>query len=128
MTLQMYTVHMGGLFVTEYANFPPEDQGKINSFIERYQKSGFDELLGKNVPSCNVPHDDREFVKKVKYAQKHKLWHYHIGIPDYSLSECKTYKTSEYVLHYQKLSFNEIKIVDFGYHPPLSLPTESYFN
>jgi len=121
-----FVVNLSNCFLSEYLNYPSSDVDKIDTFIEHYQEYGFNGLTGKNVPSCNVPTNDREFVQKVQYAKLHKLWHYHIGIPEYQLSACGKYQTSEYVIHYQRLSLTEIKIVDFSYHPPLTLPSEQY--
>lgn len=42
-------------------------------------------LRGKDVNSDNVPHDDAKWLEKVRYAQKHALRHYHIGIPFMSI-------------------------------------------
>lgn len=81
-----------------------------------------DQLKGKLVSSDNVPTSDPEWLKKVKYAQQHNLHHYHIGIPFYQDSG-KGYCTSEYVLHFQKISDTHIKLVDLSYHPPMQLPT-----
>lgn len=71
-----------------------------------------------------VPKNDPDWLNKVKYAQAYNLWHYHIGIPNYELSEKGDY-TSEYVLHYIK-GENFIKIVDLSAHPPLHLPSLDY--
>ena len=104
------------------------DQHKIILFMQTYMAQGFDPsvLKGKLVSSDNVPTSDPDWLKKVRYAQEHKLWHYHIGIPFYEDSG-KGYLTSEYVVHFQKLSDNHIKLVDFSYHPPMSLPTLASF-
>lgn len=41
---------------------------------------GLHDLVGRNKSSDNVPTDDPNWTAKVKYAQEHNLWHYHIGI------------------------------------------------
>lgn len=122
----MFEISLGSIFLKHYPNFPEADKNKIDSFIEHYQEFGFTGLSGKNVDSSNVSTDDPDFIKKVKYAIQNNLWHYHIGIPEYTLSNCGTYSTSEYVIHYQKISDYEIKIVDFSPHPPFILPTQQY--
>jgi hypothetical protein len=121
-----YAVTMGKLFAKEFANFPSKDQDRILDFISHYQSYGFDGLPGKNVPSWRVPPEDPEYDEKVNYARFHQLWHYHIGIPDYELSECGSYRTSEYLLHYRRNSDVEIKLVDLGYHPPFRMPSTEY--
>ncbi len=103
------------------------DQHKVVHFIQTYLSSGMDPtvLPGKVVCSDNVPTDDKEWLAKVKYAQRHKLWHYHIGIPFY-VDDGKGYLTSGYVLHYQQLDETHIKLVDIDWHPPMILPSEPY--
>lgn len=100
------------------------DQHKVAIFLQNYLAYGFNPnvLKGKLVNSDNVPTSDPDWLKKVQYAQQHKLYHYHIGIPFYQDSG-KGYYTSEYVVHFQKLSDTHIKLVDFSYHPPMNLPT-----
>lgn len=118
-----------GLPTTPPVKHPQEqpDQHKVVSFIQGYLQAGMDPkvLPGKNVSSDNVPHDDAKWLEKVRYAQKHALKHYHIGIPFY-VDSGKGYLTSEYVIHYQQITPDHIKLVDMSWHPPLSLPTEPY--
>jgi hypothetical protein len=122
----MYKYSLGKLFAQELARFPDPDILKVKYFLNSYIKQGFNGLNGKNRSSDNVHRNDPFYLSKVKYAQEHKLWHYHIGIPKYEKSEYGDYLTSEYVLHYQKLTDYEIKIVDMSYHPPLNLPNLNY--
>lgn len=112
------------LFAQFLKNFPKDDRNKIRDFIEHVEQFGFDGLLGRNKSSDNVPTDDPNWSKKVSYAQKYKLWHYHIGIPDYRTSE-KGDLVSEYVLHYIK-NDDEIVLVELSPHPPLQLPSKDY--
>jgi hypothetical protein len=109
----------------KYPNELP-DQIKIATVISKYLESGWEgDLKGKNHSSDNVPPEDVNWLEKVKYAQKHNLWHYHVGIPFYENSEYG-YLTSYYVLHYQKLTETHIKLIDLDTHSPMGLPKESY--
>lgn len=105
------------------------DQVKVATFIQNYLSFGMDPkvMKGKDVNSDNVPTDDPDWLVKVRYAQKHGLRHYHIGIP-YYVDSGKGYFTSGYVIHYQEIAPNHIKLVDMSWHPPMSLPDESYFD
>lgn len=107
-----------------YANFSESDRRKIYSFYEHVKKHGLVELEGRNKNSDNVHKDDPNFLEKVAYAIKHKLWHYHIGIVRYDLSRPFGHRTSEWVLHYVNESPESIKIADLDWHPPFRLPTE----
>lgn len=115
-------VDYGKVFAERLPHFPKEDKLKIANFIVHIKKFGFDGLQGRNKSSDNVPFNHPNWSERVKYAQKNNLWHYHIGIPHYELSEKGDY-TSEYVLHYI-LGDDFIKIVDMSPHPPLRLPDE----
>ncbi|WP_447765810.1 hypothetical protein [Enterobacter asburiae] len=120
-------VQIGKLFGKEVLNFPVDDQTKIFSFIKYVQQNGLNGLEGRNKNSENVPTDDPDFVSKVKTAQTHKLWHYHIGIVDYDMTKRFGDRTSEYILHYKnELIAGEIKVVDFSSHPPFRPPSTPY--
>ncbi|SSY70675.1 hypothetical protein [Alysiella crassa] len=118
-------VELGKRFQQELKNYPTADKIKIADFILHIQKHGFTGLAGRNKPSHEVPKDDPKWLEKVQYAQQHRLWHYHIGIPEYDVNKPFGEQTSKYVLHYMKWD-NAIRIVDFSEHPPFSLPTELY--
>ncbi|MCL1128077.1 hypothetical protein [Shewanella surugensis] len=122
----MYTVDYGRCFLENFKYFPEADKNKITEFIEHYEDHGLVGLPGRIKNSDNVDPNDPEFLSKVKYAQEHKLWHYHLGIPNYDESNSFGDWTSEYLLHYQSVSLYEIKIVDFDYHPPFSFPESNY--
>lgn len=101
------------------------DALKVAYFMSEYLNDGWNgNLVGKNVPSDNVPTEDPNWLQKVKYAQQHSLYHYHVGVPFYKPSD-NGYYTSEYVVHYQQLNDYHIKLVDLDPHPPLNLPSES---
>lgn len=123
--LNQLKVYLGSLFQKELKQFPQQDQEKIARFIIHVQQKGFQDLPGRNKPSSEVPPNDPQWLAKVQYAQKHSLWHYHIGIPDYDESRAYGDKTSAYVLHYI-MGVDFIKIIDFTKHPPFTLPTTQY--
>lgn len=111
------------LFAKHLKNFPKADREKIRIFAEHIENTGFVGLIGRNKNSDNVPTDDPNWSKKVAYAQKHRLWHYHIGVPTYNDDKPDGDKTSEYVLHYI-LNDHQIILVDMSAHPPFELPSE----
>lgn len=119
-------VKYGSKFKQNLKNFPVKDQLKIKKFVEHIEQFDFKGLLGRNKPSHEVPTYNPNWSERVAYAQKYKLWHYHIGIPCYMQSEHGDY-VSEYVLHYIKES-DYIMLVDMSPHPPLELPKLEYLS
>lgn len=114
------------IFSKHLKNFPKADREKIRAFVEHVEQFGFHGLQGRNKSSDQVPTDNPNWSERVAYAQKYKLWHYHIGIPTYVLSE-KGDQVSEYVLHYIRES-DYIILVDMSPHPPLQLPSSEHFS
>lgn len=110
-------------FKVKFPNFPKADKEKILTFISHVKQHGLDGLQGRNKSSDNVPTDDPNWSKKVAFAQKYQLWHYHIGIPNYAIAN-NGEQVSEYILHYQRFD-NEIRLVAMSYHPPFELPNEN---
>lgn len=109
-------------FYKYYQHFPEKDQIKIREFVNHLENFGFNGLAGRNKSSNNVPTNDPNWLAKVKYAQKYRLWHYHIGIPNYETTSSGE-QVSEYILHYQRFD-DEIRLVAMSYHPPFELPNE----
>lgn len=124
--MSQYNVSLGRLFAVEFKNFPKDDQDKILDFIKHYQQHGFAGLPGKNVPSTRIPPDTENYEELYHFASFYQLWHYHIGIPMYELSYVEKYLTSEWLLHYRRMSRVDIRIVDLSYHPPFRMPSEDY--
>lgn len=112
------------LFAKHLLDCPQNDRQKILDFAKHITRFGFVGLKGRNKSSDNVPIGDPKRQDKIRYAQTHRLWHYHIGIPTYQQSP-KGDHTSQYVLHYM-LGDDYIVLVGLSAHPPFELPSESY--
>lgn len=119
-------VSFGEEFTKQFQHYPETDKRIIFDFVMHVRQYGFEGLKGRNKSSDNVDKNDPEFIKKVRYAIENKLHHYHIGIPNYKLSQNGKDLTSEYVLHYVLVNDNEIRIVDMDNHPPFEMPKEKY--
>lgn len=118
-------VYFGSKIAAQMCHFPDEDLAKILAFKAHLEQHGFDGLPGRNKCSDDISPDDPYWAEKVRYVQTHRLWHYHIGIPDYRTHNGFGDYTSEYILHYLR-GEGFIKIVDFSAHPPFKLPHETY--
>jgi len=107
---------------------------KIDDFIEHFELYGLfgnpakgePAWVGKVSPSWNLPAsyvgEDKEHI--ISYAKQNKLWHAHIGDPEFTVTHHGKYQTSDWVIHFQKINDNHIKLLELGYHNPMSLPTK----
>jgi hypothetical protein len=103
-------------FAIEFANFPTDQQDKVLDFADTFEISGlsdFTKYAGKISPSWSgLP----KFHPSAVYAKANHLWHYHIGIPNYSVVHAK-YMTSDWVLHFQWTNRgSHIDLVDLYSH------------
>lgn len=114
-----FSVHFDRL----YRGLPAFDQDRVDDFTEHFESYGLTGLPGKIAPSWKVPGEDPQYYEKVAFAQEHNLWHYHIGVPEYQLSVSGKYSTSDWVVHFQR-GFGDISIrlVDYDFHSPMTLP------
>ena len=98
--------------------FSDEIRQAVLNFVTHVKEHGLRGLQGRNKSSVpdNV-HTKKERVNYA-YAQKHCLWHYHIGIPCYIGEDGN--RTSEYILHYQRFD-DGIVIMDMTAYPPFAL-------
>lgn len=107
------------------ANFLTLDiklQIKITEFAVHVEQHGLRNLAGRNKSSVIANPHTKKQQENAKYAQKHCLWHYHIGIPHY-VGEFGD-MTSQMILHY--IRYDEfIVLVDIVEHPPFELPEEN---
>ncbi|OUY08725.1 hypothetical protein [Acinetobacter populi] len=126
----VYTFEYGKQFANEFARYPEDQQDAIIDFTDIYELYGlsdFSKYKGKITPSWKgVDFDSFNY----QYAYEHKLWHYHIGIPEYVKSLYRDYYTSDWVLHFIKVSDQHIVIVDVLFHYKADghfhLPKEKY--
>lgn len=119
-----HKVEFTGYFTNLYDNLSIQEQDLIDEFVFHFREHGLKNFQGKKVPTDNVPHSDPNRAVKVAYAMKQKLWHVHIGYPQWN--KCKNpfaaYKTSNYVVHFQKFNDTFIALVDYNSHDPMQQP------
>lgn len=128
---QDYTVSFSKLFAANYKQFSESDQNKVLDFTEKFEEFGlidFSVYEGKLSSSwANIDETDANYT----YAKANHLWHYHVGLPQYTQRHGK-YKTSDWVLHFQwDFGSSHIHIVDMCYHYTSDgvfyLPDPKYF-
>lgn len=108
-------------FAQNFLQFGNDVRDAIMNFVIHVETHGLYKLAGRNKSSALPnPHTKKQQANFI-YAQKHCLWHYHIGIPEY-VGEYGD-MTSEYILHYQRFD-DEIVLIDLDSHPPFNLPKE----
>lgn len=123
-------VRFSKTFIKWLARQSNTDTDKIDTFIEHLEDKGFVGLPGRNKNSNNANKDKHDFADKASYANKHHLWHYHIGIPSYiKQNRYKKYEfgdyVSEYIIHYQLIDSNTVKLIKSDNHKPFSMPSET---
>ncbi|WP_261411770.1 hypothetical protein [Serratia quinivorans] len=117
-----YKVEFSDSFKAKYSNsFTKIELDLIDDFIDHYELHGLTGWKGKVSPSDKVPCNDLERVKKIRHAQRYRLWHAHIGLPTFTPSQYGQYLVSDGVLHFQKLSPYKIKLLDIGGHNPMQI-------
>lgn len=106
-------------FQAQFPTLADTDKQAILAFARHVEKYGLRGLEGRNKSSApSNPHTKKERANFV-HAQKHCLWHYHVGIPHYVGENGDM--TSEYVLHYQRFD-DRIVLLTLSAHPPFVLP------
>lgn len=115
--MQVKTSHyFEGLYLT----LDIATQRAIALFVSHVEEYGLHGLQGRNKSSADIAPTTKKNLEKIRYAQKHCLWHYHLGVP-YYLGE-QGDMTSQYVLHYSR--YDEfIILIDVVSHPPFALPS-----
>ena len=97
---------------------------KVAAFLTHLETKGFLGLQGRNKKSNNPETDDFNFQQKASFAVKHKLFHYHIGIPHYEQG-IQSDLTSKYIIHYSfDADLGYVDVICIDYHPPMQLPYE----
>lgn len=118
-------VEFSTFFTDLYDNLTTQEQDLIEDFIFHFRHHGLKTFEGKKSPTDNVPLGDKDRAAKVAYAKKQKLWHAHVGHPKWNA--CKNplggYKTSDYVVHFQKFSDTYIALVDYDSHNNMRPPS-----
>lgn len=126
MAKKSFEVILGDLFSLDFQKLDTQYIQIIRKFMDTFTENGYANLKGKNKKSSDIPKNDPEYQDKLNLVKQYKLWHYHIGIPKYIKSINGKYYTSDYVLHYKKISKTKIVIVDFSSHNPFKLPSLTY--
>ena len=85
-------------FNTQYPTWDIAVRQAIAQFIDHVETHGFKGLKGRNKSSA-IESTTKKGMARFKTAQKHCLWHYHIGLPEY-VEQANGEFTSEMVLHY----------------------------
>ncbi len=104
-------------FSKEFSNYPQDQQDKILEFIEIFEIYGLKGQFPRYPGKISHSWAGLAFIDaRYRYAKKHDLWHYHIGIPEYQRKHPK-FLTSDYVLHFQwPDEGTHIDIIDVCYH------------
>lgn len=119
-----FTVGFGLTFNNYYANFPSKTTDLVDDFIEHFEQYGFLGWKGKISPSDRVPLNNPNRQALIAKAEKFNLWHVHIGDPHWQTPFHGKYLTSDWVLHFSKISNYHIVLLELDSHNPLTLPSD----
>lgn len=120
-----YKLDVVDCFVLKYNGLPQDQKRLIQLFISHYRDRGLDGWIGKVAKSDNVPENDPERAMKIWRAKRYNMWHAHVGYPTWTDGQNQwiQYKTSDWVVHFKKMSDRHIALLDYDHHNPMSLPT-----
>ncbi|MFT4928422.1 MAG: hypothetical protein ACI8WB_004541 [Phenylobacterium sp.] len=122
-------IEFGATFLSYYNDrFSATTVDRVDDFIEHFEHKGLWGWKGKLGPSSKVPEAVSNRAVIVAKAQKYQLWHAHIGDPYFEDTWHGRYQVSDWVLHFQKISPNHIKLLELGYHNPMELPADILIN
>lgn len=106
--------------IQNFSSFDDDIRLAIAEFAVHVEMHGLCGLKGRNKSSA-VANTTKKGMERYKFAQKHCLWHYHLGVPKYVEKSDGDF-TSEMIVHY--IRFDEfIVLIDIAKHPPFVLPT-----
>lgn len=119
-----FKVEFSEHFTSCYEDRSDPEKDLIDDFVFHFRQFGLKGFRGKVAPTDNVPMIDPDRIHKIWWANRHNLWHAHIGYPAWApcINPYGTYETSDFVVHFQKLSLELIALVDYGSHNPMLMP------
>ncbi|WP_409487970.1 hypothetical protein ACK1U3_18725 [Pseudomonas promysalinigenes] len=119
-----FSVDFSPHFIQKYDSISEIEQNLIDDFVFHFRAQGLQGFKGKVAPTDNVPQIDPDRIDKIWWAKRHHLFHAHIGYPAWcpSRNPWGTYLTSDFLVHFQKLSPKHIALVDYGSHNPFLIP------
>ncbi|EPV0699026.1 MULTISPECIES: hypothetical protein [Klebsiella] len=120
-----FNVSYSKYFLNKISTLTGDELMLIGIFIFQFSNNGFSALPGRNKASTGVSKKHVNRIKLIQYAIKNNLWHYHVGHIKYNQAKSFGDWTSEYVVHYQKLNNNSIRLVSYSKHPPFIMPKPS---
>lgn len=109
----LYTFTASKYFSLKFDTLDYQFKRAIIDFLNHYKQYGLNNLTGKLVPTYK---QQDKLSEEYDFCFKNNLWHYHVGVPIYRLSKNGKYCTSLYLLHFSKVSNQEIKLLDILPH------------
>lgn len=97
-----------------------EEQKLLSELTFLIEECGLHGLPGRNKTSNDFPDAflGKKRIDAERFVQKNKLWHYHVGYLTYRKKNQRGDWTSEFVVHYQKISNSNIRFVHYSSHRP----------
>lgn len=124
-----YEVAFGVTFNKYYSlSYSQKTVELIDDFIDHYELNGLKGWKGKVAPSNRVPATYPNREELIKKANIYKLWHAHIGDPQWHQTTHGKFLTSEWVLQFKKVNKYKIVLLELSWHKPMLLPNDQILN
>lgn len=119
-----YEVGYGRTLRSLLGTYAPAIKSLVLDFDDHFEKKGLNGWKGKCCSSDNVPYHYANSAEISNFARERNLWHAHIGYPEWRKpAKGKNAYTSNFVIHFQKVSEYKIILLSVGMHDPMIIPS-----
>lgn len=123
-----YEVDFGKTLLLIFSDYARTIQNLVMDFVEYFEKKGIVGWRGKCTSSEYVPYNYPDKEKVINFAKQNSLWHAHIGYPNWQNSKAGNYWSSNFVVHFKKVSEHKIILLSIGMHDPMIIPSADLCN
>lgn len=123
-----YEIAYGKTLNLQFPSYASVVQNLVLDFTDHFEKNGLAKWKGKSISSDNVPYYYPNCNELADFARQNNLWHAHIGFREWKRSRDSKIQTSDWVVHFKKVSEYKIILLSLGSHNPMEIPSEALCN